>query len=237
MKENSNFNFDLPVEVKGILDNIIQNFSQIFSMTPFRGKINDFMRAEYQSGMAKLEKQIKPHINFVPPSDNQRTMENLYNYTYQNIQAVGDEVGQQLRQSVQRALLDGKNVEGVKQTIKETLADSKFQNRLKMVIRTEQARANNMGAFEGAQQAESAGIKLRKWLDVTEDQNSSDICDANGGPENAVNKYGKPEKAIPINEEFVLKVRQGNKKVTIRQQFPPFHPNCRTIVRFVRVKE
>lgn len=229
-----NFNDELPVEVKGLLDSIINNVSEIFTLTPFRGQINDFMRGEYRKGMAKLEGQIKPHINFIPPSDNQRTMENLYNYTYQNLQNVADEVGNKLRQNLQRGLLEGNNIDGVKKIVKETLKDTKVTERLKVVIRTEQARANAMGTYEGAQQAQEAGIKLRKWLDVTMDNRSSHICDKDNNPNNAKNKYGDPKKAIPIDEEFVLKYKQGNKTVTLRQQFPPFHPNCRTVLRIVR---
>ena len=85
------------------------------------------------------------------------------------------------------------------------------------ITRTEGNRANNYGTLDGAIQAP---IKLKKWLSTTKDNRISPICDAMG------KKYGSPEKAIPLDEDFVVEV-----KGEIHQgPSPPFHPNCRSVL-------
>ena len=228
-------NTDFDVELKGIIQDIINNFRSLFSLAPLRNTIREYQKSQYRKGMLEVERQLRPSINFIPSSD--RMMENLYNYTEQNLQQHADEVGNQLRQELQRGLLNGEGVEDLKRRIKRVFKDRKqIRNRMKTVIRTEGARAYNMARFEAAQQAEQGGMKLKKWVDVTEDNKSSHICDKDNNPDNAVNKYGTPDKAIPINKEFKIKAKQGNKTVRVSTQYPPFHPNCRTKLMLVKIE-
>jgi hypothetical protein len=113
-------------------------------------------------------------------------------------------------------MLDKENATQLKKRVKDVFADKKYTDRMKTVIRTEKLRANNAGAFSGAKQAEDAGIVLRKYLDVTMDKRTSDICKAE------VKKYGTKKEAIPLEDKFIVKV--GNK--TYKAKYPPFHPNC-----------
>lgn len=208
-------------EFKGIVDTIINNFMQVMSIKPFQPRINDFLRKEFTRAMSKVETELKPNINF-EPSESEISF--LNDYVFQNLQGHADQIGNQLRQELQRGMLNGETPAQIKERVKTVFADTTYSNRLKTVMRTEKLRASNAGAYAGAQQATDAGIVLKKYMDVTMDNRTSNICKK----ENS--KYGSKEKAIPLDEEFTVTV--DNK--TYRGQYPPWHINCRTVIRFVR---
>jgi hypothetical protein len=209
------------IELKGLLDTIMQHFMEIMSIKPFQPKVNDFLRKEFIKSLNKVEVQLKPAINFV--TDNQE-VELLNNYVFQNLQNHADQIGDQLSQELQRGMLDKESATELKKRVKDVFTDTKYTDRMKTVIRTEKLRANNAGAFSGAEQAKEAGIVLRKYLNVTMDKRTSDICKAE------VKKYGTKEQSIPLEEDFIVKV--GNK--TYKAKYSPFHVNCRTVIRFTR---
>jgi len=128
-------------------------------------------------------------------------------------------MSQELRGEISRSLLNGENTTQLKKRIKDVFKSDKFNARLKTVLRTEALRANNTGALSGAKQS---GLDLRKWIEIINDSRTSDICHAED------RKYGNTKKAIPLDDEFIVSV--NNK--TIRGQAPPFHPNCRSVIRF-----
>lgn len=216
------------LEFKGIIEILTEQVAKVIDLTPVKQKIEESIRKEYAAGLNKVDAQFKPSVNVVMPPNSVRQLETLYNYTFQNIQAVGDELGQSIRQEMQRGLLNGDNKAQLVTRIKATFKDKKFQNRFKMIIRTETLRANNTAALEGAKQVEdSTGVKLKKWLDVTMDDRTTTTCIAEH------KKYGTPSEAIPLTEEFVY--TWDNK--TYRAQESPFHPNCRTVLRFTRADQ
>ena len=53
------------------------------------------------------------------------------------------------------------------------------------------------------------------------DDRTSDIC------KEEHKKYGSVEQSIPLDQEFSVSV----KNKTFKFMMPPFHPNCRTIVK------
>ncbi len=212
------------IELKSILDVIIKQFREIMTLKPFKGKVDHFLNEEYLSGMIKAEDEIKPTINFIPSHKN---MDFLNQYVFDNLQAHSDEVGNKLRQEISRGLMEKEGVKELKKRIKDVFKDKVYTNRMKTVIRTEKQRANNAGVYDGALQAQDAGIKLKKWLDVTLDSRTTNCCRVGNS------KYGSPDKAIPLDKEFVMKIH--NK--TYRAQYPPMLPNCRSVLRIVRIKE
>lgn len=209
------------LEYKGLVDVIIAKFMDIMSIKPFQPKVNDFIRQQFMRSLEKMETQLKPSINFVP---SEPEINFLNDYVFQNLQSHADEIGNQLRQELQRGMLNKETPEQLKKRINQVFNDTKYTNRLKTVMRTETLRANNAGAYSGAQQAKEAGIILKKYLDITVDNRTSNICLAEH------RKYGTKEKAIPLDEDFVVKV--DNK--TYNAQYPPFHVNCRSVLRFKR---
>ena len=208
-------------EFKGLIDTIIERFLDIMSIKPYQPSVNNFIRAQYMSSLASVENSLKPPINFVAKEED---IAFLNEYIFQNLQSHADEVGNQLRQELQRGIMNKETPAQLKQRIVVVFGDSKYSDRLKTVMRTETLRAENAGAFAGAEQAVEAGIVLKKYLDITMDKRTSNICKAE------IKKYGNKDQAIPLKKEFEVKV--DNK--VYKTLYPPFHPNCRTVIRFVR---
>ncbi|MBT3582789.1 hypothetical protein HN510_03140 [Candidatus Woesearchaeota archaeon] len=212
------------LEFKGLIDIIVQRFTDIMSIKPFQPDINTFLRSEFIKAMDKVDTQLKPDVNFIP---DEAQIAFLNDYVFQNLQAHADEIGNQLRQELQRGILNKETPKQLKERVKVVFNDTTYTNRLKTVMRTEKLRANNAGAFSGAEQAKEAGVVLKKYLHVTQDDRTSDICHKEH------TKYGTAEEAIPLEEDFVVKV--GNKTYTAL--YPPFHINCRSVIRFTRIAE
>jgi len=233
MKQNSK----LEVEIKGLIDILTTQTKEIFSINQFKVLIDTSLEGEFRKGLTTVDKEIKPQVNTILPRNITRQLEALYNYVEQNLQNHVDQVGDQLRQEMQRGLQNRESKEEIIKRVKRVFKDDKgVISRLKTVIRTESNRAFNTGALEAAQQAESNGIQVEKWLDVHPYQKgrSSAFCNTARGSNCkncAKGKYGEPKKAIPINENFILK----DKNKTVKLLAPPFHVNCRTTLRIQRV--
>jgi len=205
------------VEAKNIIEALLRGFMKVFTATFFQEKLDNYVQKKYDEGLIKAEDLFQ--INFTRDDQN---LNNLRQYVAGNVGNTAEEINQSLRQEIQRAQLDGVDLKQLKQRVKQVFKDQKYMNRLKTVIRTEGNRAGNYGQLDGAKQS---GLKLKKYLDVSVDQRTSDICMAEH------KKYGTPEQAIPLDKLFTVKVR--NK--TFQGDAPPFHPNCRTIIMFTEV--
>ena len=211
-------------EFKGLIDIIISRFMDIMSIKPFQGNINSFLRRQFVKSMEKVETQLKPSINFIP---DEAQISFINEYVFQNLQSHADEIGNQLRQELQRGILNKETPDQLKKRVQVVFNDTTYTNRLKTVMRTEKLRANNAGAFSGAEQAKEAGVNLHKYLHVTNDDRTTNICHKEDS------KYGTREQAIPLEEEFVVKVGSS----TYTALYPPFHVNCRSVIRFTRVSD
>jgi len=210
------------IETKGaFLETLMRRFRDIMSLSSFIPKVNELVSDEYVKGIEKAENQLKPTINFVPSGQD---LKFLQEYVQQNLQKHSDEVGDNLRQEIQRSILNKDDVAMLTRKIKTLFKEKKYLSRLKTVIRTETLRANNQGILEGARQAESSGLKVKKWVDIVSDDATSDIC------RKEHSKYGSPDKAIDLEEDFKVKV----KNKTYIAKSPPFHPNCRSVLRIVK---
>lgn len=217
LKKNSD------IRMKGVLDMILTKVKDLLSMTPFQTRVDNEIQREYISGMEKTENLLKPTINVVPQ---RQDLNFLKDYVNKNIQAHADEVGNQLRQEIERGILNGDNQAQLADRVRQVFKDKKYSARMKTVLRTEKLRANNQGIQQAAEQAEQAGVKVEKWLDVVMDNVTTDTC------REEHKQHGTPDQSIPINDDFVF--TWENK--TYRAKAPPFHPNCRTVLRLKRIE-
>jgi len=209
----------MKTEVKNIIDWIVQKLIKVVNLEPFRDKVSNYISQQYLAGLEKAEIQF--NMNFV---SNEGEVKFLNQYVNDNLQNHTDAMGENLRGELQRGLLNKETPKQLKQRIKDVFKDKKYSNRLKTVMRTEKLRANNYGALSGARQS---GLKLKKYVQIVNDDRTSKICLAEN------RKYGTKEEAIDLDKLFTVKV--DNK--TYRAQAPPFHPNCRTVIRFTREEE
>lgn len=208
---------------KSLIDALLTKFKTILRLDRFSAVINNMISSQYTSAIEKVDDDLDLTINLVPKS---KDINFLQDYVNENISSASDAISNQLRQEIQRGIMNGETTTELSKRVKTLFKDKKYQTRLKTILRTETIRANNQGTLDAAKQAEQTGVKLEKWLDVTLDDRTSNICHK----EHA--KYGTPEESIPIDKEFVVKV--DNK--TIKAQTPPFHVNCRSILRIRVIK-
>jgi SPP1 gp7 family putative phage head morphogenesis protein len=139
---------------------------------------------------------------------------------YHNIQGMNEAIANDLRQELSRGIMNLESTQQLSQRVKKVMDIG--VNRAKMIARTEANRAFNQAHLDAAKQS---GLEMRKWLLVTKDGRTSNICLAED------RKYGTEKKSIPLNQEFVVNVNGKQ----YRAQAPPFHPNCRTRLMTVQV--
>lgn len=209
----------MDIETKNLIDQIVSGFVKILKLDSFTFKISQFIKNSYSKGIEGAEQTF--NMNFLPQESD---VNFLSNYVNQNIDDVADDVGKQLRQELSRGLLAGDDIQGIKDRVKEVFGSQKFTERLKTVIRTEGIRAENQGSLSAAKQS---NLKLKKYVIIVDDKRTSPICHAED------RKYGTESEAIPLDEQFVVRV--DNK--TIKAQAPPFHVNCRSTLGYVKVEE
>lgn len=207
------------IQEKGIIEWITERVTEIFNLEALRPKLTEVINSQYNKGIERVEVQLD--MNFIPERENLKILEETM---YDNIQNQGMEIAHNIKGELQRWKLNDENLSQAKKRIKDAMKNKDWDYKIKRVIRTETLRANNVGSLDAAKQS---NIKLKKWLDVTMDNVTSDIC------KKEHSKYGSPDKAIDLDKEFIVTV--GNK--TYRAQSPPFHVNCRTILRYKRVRE
>ena len=207
------------VEVKSLADRLFRIFFQSLQLPQIKNLIQGYIDRSYSEGIESAE--VEFDMTFLPDREK---LDFLRNYVENTIDFHTDSIGKDLRNEISRALLDEQDVTELKKRVKGILQDKKYMNRLKTVLRTEGLRANNYGSLDGARQS---GLPLRKYVDIIRDSLTSEICLSED------RKYGKKNEAIPLDKNFVVKV---SGKV-IEAQAPPFHPNCRTVIRFVEEVE
>ena len=206
----------ITVEQKNIIESIISGIIKLFNTAFFKNKIVTYINTEYDKGQIRAEDFFQ--MNFVK---DERELDFMKAYVGDLTTNITDDINKELRTELQRLILEGKSIEQIKAGVKDFWENPKYKNRLKMVLRTEGVRAGNKGLYDSAVQS---GLNPKKYLYVTMDDRTSDICKAEA------KKY--PEsKAIALNEEFVVTV----KNKTYSAQHPPFHPNCRTTLMLTEV--
>ena len=210
-------------EEKSFIDIFLQKINELLKLYKFRPLINSMISEQYVTAIKELDNKLELPINLVPKT---KDLTFLQDYVNENINSASDQIANDLRQEIQRGIMNKEDKKALTKRVRFLFKQKKYKTRLKTIIRTETLRANNQGTLEGAKQAESTGLKLKKWLSVIMDDRTSNIC------KKEFAKYGEPDKAIPLDQEFVVKV--NNK--TIKMQNPPAHVSCRSVLRIKVIK-
>lgn len=204
------------VEVKA-LEDVIKKIGQLVSFQGLKGIVNEFIKNNFNNGVETVEKDLDR--NFVP--DN-AAIKFLSEHTFDNIKGMTDDISNKLKTELQRGLINGEGIDKLRNRVNSVFDVGK--NRAEMIARTETNRAENLGKLNAMNQS---GEPAKKWILITLDNRTSNISKAMD------RKYGSPEKAIPLNENFSVDV--GGK--TFEGPAPPFHPNDRDVVMFTVSEE
>lgn len=174
------------------------------------------MEQFYGKGMQELEMRFD--MNF-EEDESKKTY--LTGYTFDNIKDMNEELANKLRKELQIGLMGQESVDTIKQRIKKVMDVGEV--RARMIARTETNRAENFGRLDAAKQSD---LNLKKYLQITHDSRTSKISKA------MHKKYGTPEQAIPLDENFRVEV-EGK---IFEGPAPPFHPNERDRLEFVQIE-
>ena len=204
-------------EIKSLIASIITHILQAINMKKIESIISRNIQKKYQIGMDELE--LKFNMNFTRDTERVQFLET---YAFENIKGMTDEISQKLRKELTESVMNLESVIDLATRIKKVMDISK--ERAVMIARTETTRAENQGKYDAAIQS---GLKLKKYVDATRDNRTSDICIAMD------EKYGSPEKAIDMDKKFTVTV----KGKVISDFLSPFHPNCRTTIMYEQQDE
>jgi len=172
------------------------------------------LRISFEFGIEEIEKILDRNILNVNPA----IKEYLENYTFDLIKGMNEELGNKLRDTLRRGLMNGQNSKVIAKEVKEIFEITK--HRAEMIARTETARAYNYGADSAAK---ASGITMVKYYSAVLDDRTSPLC------RRLSNKYNK-DNPIPVDKDFI------DQDSGWRGLYPPAHPNCRSSAIYIPKK-
>ena len=206
---------DKLAEIKDFTDlwsRLVGKLKGLFSDTRVKPLVDKFTEDFYVKGMDKSEYEFAQ--NFFP---DKKQLTFLKDYNFDLVKGMNQETADRLRSTLQRAHMEQKPFTEVKEEVAKLFHKDRI--RAKSIVRTESARAENMGQLAGAKQS---GILQVKSLENPMDDRTCALCDR------LMKKYG--DKGIKLDEKFYDKVTGKS------WESPPFHTNCRGHLRTIRKK-
>ena len=197
-------------EYKSVIGDIVKKLLGLLSIKNITSSVNKEINKKYSKGLDDMGLELGIKFDKFP-----ERLDFLKEFTFDNIKGMTNDISEKLRKELTMSIAKGESIPDLKKRISSIMdvADS----RAITIARTEANRAENFGRLDAAQQS---GLKLEKWISITKDDRTSKISLAMDS------KYGSPDKAIPLNENFSVIV---NGKV-FEGPAPPFHPNDRDVV-------
>lgn len=157
-----------------------------------------------------------------PLKKNEDAQNFLEEYTFDLIKGMTDEVAGDLRQELQRGLMNGEATGDLKERVSSVFRTKEW--RARAIANTETTRANNYGRLQAYNRTNE---EIYKYISIVDDHRTTKVSYAMD------RKYGDPQRAIPIRQEFSVWV-DGKK---YHGQAPPFMPNDRDTVIFITREE
>ncbi len=191
-------------EIKS-LDSLINKLKSMINLVAVRDLVYRVIRNNFIKGVSQAEEDL--NMNFVP---NPSAIEYIANYTFENIKDLQEEMVNDLRQELQRAIIEGEGLSKIKERVKKVFDVG--ENRAQMIAQTETNRAENHGRLYAYKQSGVKGKK--KWVAHLDDR-TSDICRRLDG------------QIVDLNENF------KDPKGEWEGLAPPAHVNCRSKWVFV----
>ena len=207
-------------EVKGYFDykaftqDTLNKYEDYFNDETIKELIRSLLGKEFARGVEKIEKKLNRNVVVSTQDVNEYT-----EYVFNNIKDMSQELINNLRKQITMGLMNREPMNMISKRIQDQFELSK--NRTKTILRTETNRIYGEGNHQAAM---NSGIEFYKYVSVTMDNRTSEIC------KNLDKDYGSPDKAIPITEHFKL----VNGKEELHN---PYHCGCRTSCLYIPKSE
>jgi len=194
-------------EIKAVDNAFIKRIAGLLSFEGLQVAVVNTIKANFLIGVDKVETEIG--MNFVP---NKAAIDFLSGYTFENIKGLGEELKQDLRQELQRGLMNGEGIQELSKRVRKVADVGKV--RADAIARTETNRAENLGSLDAWRQSK---LPMEKEWVAALDARTSEMCKTLNGTR------------IGLNEKFEYKGQFFDS--------PPGHVNCRSTLNFYRVQK
>jgi SPP1 gp7 family putative phage head morphogenesis protein len=195
-------------EIKS-LEDIAKAIKRIFTFEGIKVISDAIIKNMFVSGWESAEKQMDRNLLM-----NKDALNFIQEYTFNNIKGMTDEVMLDLRQELERGIMNGEGVAKIKDRVGKVFDVG--STRAEAIARTETTRAENQGKLQAFK---SSGKDMKKkWLAAMDDR-TSDICKRLNG------------QVVGMNENF------KDKQTNWEGPCPPSHVNCRSSVLYLMEDE
>jgi len=190
------------VEIKALDSALVKDLVNSIDFGNIKASVAGFIKHTFFRGLQKAERIADKNV--VPNYD---AINFLADYTFENVQGLEEDVKNDLRQVLQRGLIDGKPYKEIAKDVKGVF--DKGEVRAKAIARTEEQRALVQGELNSLKVSGFVGTKT--W-NATLDKDTSPICKALNGT------------TVGVNEKFEYKGQYFDG--------PPAHVNCRSVLTY-----
>jgi SPP1 gp7 family putative phage head morphogenesis protein len=191
-------------EIKAV-DDIARAIKNILTFEGLKLISDAVIKNTFTKGWDSAEKQLNKNMMM-----NKEAISFIQEYTYNNIRSMTDEILTDLRQELERGIMNGEGITAIKNRISGVFDVG--ENRAEMIARTESNRAENHGKIQAFK---TSGEKFtKKWIAAMDDR-TSPICRRMNGQE------------VKENENFT------DDPTGFAGPCPPSHVNCRSSVIFL----
>jgi SPP1 gp7 family putative phage head morphogenesis protein len=187
-------------EIKSLTD-IIETIKRILGLGPTKDISDALIGNMFMNGWDKTEKQIGRNL-----APNREAIEFIKKYTFDNIDGMTKEIMDDLRQELERGLMNNEGIDKLTERVKKVFQTGK--TRAEMIAVTESHRAHEEGRILAFR--ESGEEYEKKWVAHIDDRTCEHCKRMNG-------------QKIGINENFKDKQTGFNSDIAL------FHPRCRCI--------
>lgn len=192
---------------------IANNTDEYFKEQQVISSVENLLGEVYRKQFNKVEQKTGLQL-----LKNRNPLDFIQSYTFQNIKGMTQDLGNNLRQELQRGIMNGEGSQQLQKRVQQVFKSN--NGRSEAIARTELNRAYSMGELQAWQQS---GLKAKKYIDIVNDNRTTEVSKAMS------RKYGRRDKAIPIDEVFSVVVNGKE----YAGQAPPFMPNDRDSVIFI----
>jgi len=194
-------------EIKALPD-LVKAINSLLSFVGIKTVSDAVIKGNFMVGVDGAEKQLNRNLLVNTPA-----LEFIQDYTFNNIKGMTEEISADLRQELERGIMEGDSVSKLKARVSKVFDVG--ENRAEMIARTESNRAENQGKLQAFK---SSDEKLKKeWL-THEDDRTSPICKRLDG------------QVVGLNENFKDKISGWEGPC------PPSHVSCRSTVLYIEDK-
>jgi len=192
------------IHIKSV-DDIAKKIKDIVTFAGLKTISDAVIRHTFMGGWDSAEKQLNK--NFMV---NREAIDYIQDYTFNNIKVMGEEIKNDLRQELERGIMQGEGI--AKLTKRVDSIFNKGENRAEMIARTEVNRSENQGKLQAFK---SSGERYNKKWSTHFDARTSPLCKRLDG------------QVVKMDENF------KDKTSGWEGPCPPSHVDCRSSLTFI----